>query len=252
MRHQKRHLDAVQHAIEMHVLGQAHEVVVVFRAKHPAHVFPIVRHREAAFFEQAFFLHVAPVVVGAPTHTHGETRLESDGARAVITAQRHTFQADALGIDFPLHLRVRLDPVHHLAGPDFAVKSGHQVVQAQRFAGAGLVDQERRDTTRGQPARQADAVFHLLGGVQAVDLHQQGRFDRGISGSRVRPHIQARNDRVAVGNLHPLAVFARQLQAFGKHRLHACVQRHTPRRAMRLQAFGGEQVSGSAAVFIAR
>ena len=180
VRHQKRHLDAVQHAIEMHVLGQAHEVVVVFRAKHPAHVFPIVRHREAAFFEQAFFLHVAPVVVGAPTHTHGETRLESDGARAVITAQRHTFKADAFGIDFVLHLRVGLDPVHHLAGPDFAVKSGRQVVQAQRFAGAGLVDQERRDTTRGQPARQADAVFHLLGGVQPVDLYQERGFASGF------------------------------------------------------------------------
>ena len=146
-------------AVQVHVLGDPHELVHVPRAPDPAHVLPVVRHGKCAFARQPLFLHVAPVVIGAPHDTAREARLERDGARTVVAAERNALQADALRID----VVARLEPVDDFAGPDFAVVNGVQAVQAQRFAGAGLIDDERGDAASREPLRQADAIEHLLG-----------------------------------------------------------------------------------------
>jgi hypothetical protein len=55
------------------------------------------------------------------------------------------------------------------------VEARGQALQAQRLAGAGLVDHQRRDATLGEPGGQAHQVLHLLGRVQPVELHQDRR-----------------------------------------------------------------------------
>jgi hypothetical protein len=155
---QKWHLDPTQHAIQMHIFGDCHELVDILGTKDPAHMGPVMRYGEIAVLLQAGLLHVAPVVVGSPRHTTGEPRLEGHGARAVITAQGHTFQADALCID----ITAGIQPVDNAAGPVLGVMAGHQIVQTQRFARAGLVDDPRGDTTLGQPARPTRYFISLV------------------------------------------------------------------------------------------
>ena len=204
---------------------------------------PVVRHREVALARQALLLDVAPVMVGAPHHAAGEARLEGHRARAVVTAKRHAFEADTARVD----IVTRLEPVDHLAGPAFAVDHGVHAVQAQRFAGARLVDDQRGDAALRQPARQADAVLEFLARIEAVDLHQQRRR----AGHAFGAHIQARDMGVAIRDLDPFAVLAGQLDAAREHGQEAPVQLQAPGRVMRLQALGDHQVDGGAAILVA-
>ncbi|MNI49557.1 hypothetical protein D3C73_1041710 [compost metagenome] len=201
-----------------------------------------MRYGEAAFFFQATLLHIAPVMVGAPHHTAGKPWLEGHGARAVVTAEGDTLKANTLGI----HVAAGFQPVDHAAGPVLAVVAGNQVVQAQCFTGAGLVDDQRRDAAFCQPGRQADAVFHFLGRIQSVDLHQ----DRRRAAHTFGTHQQAGNMFALVGDFNALAVLPRQFDTAFESLQKTLVQLGTARRAMGLQAFAGQVIGGGTVVFL--
>ncbi|MNV89661.1 hypothetical protein D3C71_1839740 [compost metagenome] len=84
---EERHLDAIQDAVQMNILGDGHELISVFRAPYPGHMRPVMRHRKTAFLFQATLLYITPVMVGTPHHAASEARLKGDRARAVIAAQ---------------------------------------------------------------------------------------------------------------------------------------------------------------------
>lgn len=169
---------------------------------------PVVWHREVAFLLQATLLHVAPVVVGAPHHAASKARFERHCARTVVAAQGNAFQADALGID----ISAGFQPVHYAAGPVFAVMACRHAVEAKRFAGARLVDNQRRHASPGQPGRQADAVFHFLGRIQPVDLHQQ----RCRATHAFCAHQQSREVLAFIRDLYALTVLLGQIDATGE------------------------------------
>ena len=68
----------------------------------------------------------------------------------------------------------------------FAVEAGLQVVEPQRFAGTGLVDDQRGNTALGEPAGQSDEEFHFLGAVETVDLNE----DRLRTGDAFGGHVE--------------------------------------------------------------
>ncbi|MNL13221.1 hypothetical protein D3C87_1341240 [compost metagenome] len=179
-------------------------------------------------------------MIGAPHHTAGKPWLEGHGARAVITAEGDTLQAYTLGI----HIAAGFQPVDHAAGPVLAVVTGNQIMQAQRFTRAGLVDDQRRDAAFGQPGRQADAVFHFLGRIQPVDLHQ----DRRRTGDAFGTHQQAGNMFALVGDFNALAVLPRQFDTAFEGLQKTLVQLGTARCAMGLKAFASEVIGGGAVV----
>jgi hypothetical protein len=131
-----------------------------------------VRNREIAFALQSLLLNVAPVVIGAPDNAAGEARLERDGARAVISAQGDALYADALRVD----IVARLQPIDDAARPILGFVDGVQTLQPQRFARAGLIDDQRRNAPLGQPMRKPDAVLHLLGGIEPLTCTSSGAW----------------------------------------------------------------------------
>ena len=196
---------------------------MVLRAPDPAHVLPIVRHREIALALEALLLHVAPVVIGAPDDPAGEARLEGDGARAVIAAQRNPLEADPLRVD----VVARLEPVDDLARPNLRIVDGVQALKAERLAGSRLIDDEGRDAALGEPARQADAVFHLLCGIEAVELDKDRRAPLDAFGAGVK----RRQMGFAVRDLDALAVLVRKPHAAIEERTAcACRGRGVPAR----------------------
>jgi hypothetical protein len=243
---QEGHAHAVEHAVEVHALGDAQELVHVFGAPDPAHMLPVVRYREVAFLGQTLLLHVAPVVIGAPDHAAGEPRLERHGARAEVAAERHPFEADAPRVDFI----VLLQPVDHRARPALAVVARRQPVQAQRFTGSRLVEDERRDAALRQPMRQPDAQLHLFGRVQAIDLHQHGRTL--ACAHAFGAHIERGEMPALIGDRHALAVLAGQRHAARENVQGAPVQLQPARSAVWLQSLGRDQIDRGAAVLVAR
>jgi hypothetical protein len=107
------------------------------------------------------------------------------------------------------------------------IEARGQAMQAQGFAGAGLVDHQRGDAALGQPAGQADQVFHFLGRIQAIELdqHRAGPCTlwRGI---------QARDDLAFIRNFDALAVLASQRDAALEHLQEAPVQFQAARCAV--------------------
>ena len=136
---EERYTDTVKDAVKMDVFGDAHKGFNIFAPPHPAHVFPVVRHRETALFFAATLLHVAPVVICAPHHAAGKSRFERHRARAVVATKRDAFHTDPPRID----VRLLFQPVHDARGPVFTVKARLQIMQTQRFAGAWLIDHQR-------------------------------------------------------------------------------------------------------------
>jgi hypothetical protein len=120
-------------------------------------------------------------------------------------------------------------------------------VQTQCLAGAGLVDHERRHATLGEPLRQAHAIFHFLGRIEAVDLDQDRRRVRDALGA----HVQPRNMGVTIRDLDTLAILAGQLDAACEAVEIAAIELGAARRAVCLQALGGQVVGGRAAVLVA-
>ena len=201
--HEERHADALDHSVEVDALGDRHELVHIPGAPDPADVCPVVRHREIAFALAAPLLHVPPVVIGAPGHTAREARLERDGARAEIAAERHTFHPDPLRV----HVVSRFQPIDDAAGPVFAVEARWHAEQAERLAGAGLIDHQRRDPAlpRARPADRRGS---------ASPLSNRGRSP-APGPARVR--IRRRRERTGLrdvspsyGNLDALAVLVRE------------------------------------------
>ena len=159
-------------------------------------------------------------MVGAPGDAAGEARLEGHRARAIIAAERHALAADPLRVD----VVARLEPVDDLARPDFCVVDGGKALEAQGLAGSRLVDHERGDAALGEPARQADAVFHLLRRIEAVELDEDRRAALHAFGA----DIERREMRVAIGDLDPLAILAGELHAAVEDGAHAPVEVETP------------------------
>ena len=120
-------------------------------------------------------------------------------------------------------------------------------MKTQRLAGSRLIDDERRDAAPREPARQADAVFHLLRRVEAVELHQHRRAALDAFGA----DVERRQMGFAIGNLDALAVFVRQPHAALEERPQALVEIEASRRAMRLQTLGRQIVGRCAPVFVA-
>src|ERR1700722_4379561 len=95
---------------------------------------------------------------------------------------------------------------------------------------------------------QADAILHLLGAVEPIDLHQQRRAALIAFGT----HVQAGQALIATPYLDPLAVLERELDAFTKDGLKACVQRCPALGVAALDTLGGQIISGGAAELVAR
>ena len=239
---EERHPYAVENAVEMDVLRDAHKSVDILAPPHPAHMLPVVRYRKIAFAFAAALLYLPPVVIGAPHHAAGEARLKRHRPRAVIAAQRDPFHADTPGI----HLRVLFQPVNDPAGPVLAVIAGLHAVKTQRFAGSRLVDHQRGDPAPRQPLRQPHQIFHLFGGVETVDLHQQRR----AAGRPFGADVKRRQGFALVGDSHPLTVGMGMVQPGGKDIEKAAVQRIAVRRAMRLQALAGQVIVGRPKIFL--
>ena len=182
-------------------------------------------------------------MVGAPNYTASKARLERDRTRAVVATQRDAFHADALRID----VVALLEPIDDATRPVLAVVARGHAVQAQRLAGAGLVDHERGDTTLGEPGRQTDAVLHLLGRIEAVDLHEQ----RCTAAHAFGTHVERRQLLAFVRDLDALAVLVRELGTAREELEKALVQHEAPRRAVRLQALAGKQVNRGTVVLLA-
>ena len=191
-------LDAVEHPVEVNVLGDAHKLVHVARAPDPADMAPIVRHRKISLLRQTLLLDVAPIVVGAPDDAAGEARLEGDRTGTIVAAERNAFAADPPRID----IATRFQPVDDPACPDLGVVDGGQTLKPKGFAGSRLIDHERRHPALRQPPRQADAVFHLLRRIEPVELDEVRRGSLDAFGAA----IQRGQMRFAVGDLDPLAV----------------------------------------------
>ncbi len=216
MRNQEGHADAVQDTVQVNLLGDGHELLHVLCTPHPPDVLPVMRHGETALLGQPLLLDIAPIVICAPDHAAGKSRLECDGTRAVVAAKRNAFEADTLGID----VVARLEPVDDATGPVFAVIACGQAVHSQRFSGTWLVDHERRDATGTQPARQPYPVLHLLGGVQTVYLHE----NRGAPADTLGSCVESADDLALVRYLDALAVFVRELGTLVEGGQHALVE----------------------------
>src|SRR5271170_7012638 len=151
VRDQERHLDAIQHTVEMDVLGDLHELGNVLTAPNPTDVIPIVRHREVALALQPLHLHIAPIMVGTPTYAEREARLEGHCTRTVVASEGDSLEADAPPID----IRPPLQVIHYLTSPYFGVVYGLHVVKPQCLTRARLVDHQGRNSARREPARQS-------------------------------------------------------------------------------------------------
>src|ERR1700730_12395052 len=110
MSYQKWHLDTVENAVEVHVRGNRHEFLDVFSTPDPADMFPVMRYRETSLPQQALFLYIPPIMVGAPNDAHGEARLEGHCTRTIVSAQRNPLEANAFGIDIAARFKI----VEHL------------------------------------------------------------------------------------------------------------------------------------------
>ena len=231
VRHEERHPDAIENAVEMHRLDDPHEVVDVLRAPHPADVGPVMRHGQVAFARAPLVLHGAPVVVRAPHDATRKPRLERHRARAEVSAQRDAFEPDTGRVD----VVALLQPVDDGARPVLAVVARRHAGQTQRFAGARLIDHERGDAAPGQPRRQPDAVLHLLGGIEAVDLHQQ--WARGPRhprrGRRAPPDAGPRRGSRPARSSPPTAALPRRTARDGADTAPAGPGRRAPAGALR-------------------
>ena len=195
-----------------------------------------MRDGEVSFAFAPSLLDVAPVVVRTPGDAAAESRLERDGTRAEVAAQGHSLEPDTPRIDVvPL-----FEPVDDAAGPVLAVVSRSHVVQAQGLTGARLIDDERRNAAAREPGRKADAVAHLLGGIEPVDLHQ----DRRPAVHAVSANVECGEVPAFIGNLHALAVLVGERQALGEDLQYAAIKAHPTFGSVRLQAFGSQQVDG--------
>src|ERR1700733_4393760 len=76
MRYQEGYLDAIQHPVEMHLLGGLHEFRSVLTTPNPTHMFPVVRNGKAPLAPQPLLLHIAPIMIGPPADTQREAWLE--------------------------------------------------------------------------------------------------------------------------------------------------------------------------------
>ena len=240
---EERHPDALDHTVQMHLLGDAHEVVDVLGTPHPADVLPVVRHGEVALFFQALLLHVAPVVIRAPGHATDEAWLEGDRARAVVAAEGNAFQTDAFGID----IGARLQPVDDPACPMLGIEARGHAMQAQGLAGARLIHYQRGNTALGEHGRQADQVFHFLERIEAVELHQNGRrpanpFSR---------HEEPGEVFSFVGDLDTFALVTRQEDAPVENIEGTLVKLQTPWGTVGLQTLASDQVASGTLVFFA-
>src|SRR5450830_82017 len=126
MRDQEGHADLLDHAIQMDVFGDTHEVVDILCAPDPAHVLPVMRYRKIALFFQAAFLYIAPVMVSAPGHTAGEAWLHGHHARAVVAAQRDAFATDTRRV----HVIACFQPIYYAAAPVLGVVACCKTMQA--------------------------------------------------------------------------------------------------------------------------
>src|ERR1700676_192605 len=66
VRDEKRHSNAVQHSVQVHLGGNRHEGVHVLGTPHPLNMFPVMRHRPIAFAHLPAPLYFAPIVIRAP------------------------------------------------------------------------------------------------------------------------------------------------------------------------------------------
>src|SRR4029453_9163373 len=87
---EERDSDALDDAVEVDAFGNLHEFVDIFRSPDPAYVSPVVRDGEVAFAFAPPLLDIAPVMVRAPRDAAGESRLERDGTRTKVPAERHS------------------------------------------------------------------------------------------------------------------------------------------------------------------
>jgi hypothetical protein len=124
-----------------------------------------------------------------------------------------------------------------------------QAMKPQRFARAGLIDDERRHTAPCEPCRQAYEVLHLLRGIEPVHLHEQ-RALRAIG--LLRLHEQTGEVPVAVRNGNALAVFTRQRDGPVERIERTAVQVDAPGRIVREHALGRDEIHRGTPVFLAR
>jgi hypothetical protein len=110
-------------------------------------------------------------VIGAPRDDEREAVLEGRGPRRVVAPQGDAEDSDALRVDVVTAGQVLVAGGAVLLGLDDRV----QPVQPQRAAGAGLVDEQRRDTAPGQLLGEACAGELLLEAVEAVPHDEAGR-----------------------------------------------------------------------------
>ncbi len=117
---QERNLYPVENAVEVDVLGDAHELIHVAGAPNPADMVPIVRDGKVALALQSLLLHVAPVVVGAPDDAvcaFGATaRADSSNPRAETPSM--------LDGGFHVDIVARLQPIDDAACPDLRNSGG--------------------------------------------------------------------------------------------------------------------------------
>ena len=177
------------------------EVIDVARAEYPLHVGPVMWHRVLALAPQALLLHLVPVVVGAPHGAAGEARLEGDGTRREIAAQRDAGHADALGVD----VGRALEPVVRRVWPSarwHAVAGRPERRSASPVPGWSThsVATPRRASACGSQR----PVQQLLAAIEAVDVEHARRRRAAPGAAR-----QQCGQRLAfVRNLHALGVLA--------------------------------------------
>ena len=172
-------------------------VVEVVVAPHPEHVLPVVRDRPLALALEAAALHGAPVVVGAP----GDARARSASRtrRPAGRSSRRATSRRCRSGSASTSSRVS-QVVDGRAGPGLGVDPGGQALQAQRLAGAGLVEHQAGDAAGGELRPVAGGVHVLLGRVQPVDQHDHRRG--AVVGGRGRAEV-GRQRRALVGDRDP-------------------------------------------------
>src|ERR1700736_2007975 len=124
VRHQERHADTIQNAIQINLRGNFHELGHVPSTPHPPYMLPVVWDRPIPFACHPPLLDFTPVVVGSPTDSEREAALECNRPWRVIPAQGYTYHSYTARID----IRPAFQNINHLRSPALSVKGGSQSV----------------------------------------------------------------------------------------------------------------------------
>ena len=203
-----------------------------------------MRHGVFALTAQALVLDLGPIVVGAPYRARRKARFERDGAWREVAAERNAGHAEPRRIDERLGFR----PIEPFRGPALGFVRDGQIVQPDRFAGAGLIDAQRGDAALGQRIGQPGEVQQFLGAIEPVAIDdQRGRAIHALGASQ-----QCGQFAALIGDDHPLDIVMCHRRAAGEGVECLGIGLLPPGRSMRLHPLGHAEVQRGALQFLAR